>query len=238
MEKDADKSKSNVHAGHRKRLKERFLKEGLDSFQPHQILELLLFYALPQRDTNELAHKLIDRFGSLSRVFDTDPKDLQSIGGISENTSALIALIPQLSRIYQKDRMRSMTVVDSSTKACEYVQTLFTGRLYEAFFVICMDKNNKIQHEVKVCEGTIDEVPCYPRLVMETVLRHQAQKVIFAHNHPSGKRNPSTNDIEYTQVLARVLSDVDIELVDHIIVGADGYISMADLGYVSLDGCR
>lgn len=233
METKKDNRKTNAHAGHRKRLRERFLKEGLDNFQPHQVLELLLFYAIPQRDTNELAHRLIREFGTLSRVFETDPKDLQSTGGISENTAILLSMIPQLSRVYMRDRARSMPVVNNSIQAGEYAKALLMGRLYEAFFVICLDKNNKVQHEVKVCEGTIDEVPCYPRLVMETVLRHNAHKVIFAHNHPSGRRNPSANDIESTHVLQKLLGAVDVELVDHIIVGTDGYISMADLGYLS-----
>lgn len=234
METKQDKvglpEKKNPHAGHRKRLKERFLREGLDAFEQHQILELLLFYAIAQRDTNELAHRLLRQFGSLSRVLDASPKDLQSAGGLSENTAVLLAMMPQLSRAYMRDKMQGQTIIDSSGRAGEYVTNLFMGRLYEAFFVICLDKNNRVQHEEKVCEGTIDEVPCYPRLVVETALRHRAHKVMFAHNHPAGARKPSQADIESTKTLVRVLNDVGIEVIDHIIVGHDGYISMADCG--------
>lgn len=235
MDKEIDraqKTQANPHTGHRKRLKERFLREGLDAFEPHQALELLLFYAIAQRDTNELAHRLLRQFGSLSRVLDASPKDLQAAGGLSENTAVLLSLIPQLSRAYNRDKMQGQTIIDSSRRAGQYVQSLFMGRLYEAFFVICLDKNNRILHEEKICEGTIDEVPCYPRLVVETALRHRANRLMFAHNHPAGARKPSRHDIEITRKLSRVLGDVGIEVLDHIIVGSDGYISMADCGLI------
>ena len=225
----------NPHAGHRKRLKERFLREGLDAFEPHQILELLLFYAIAQRDTNEIAHRLLRQFGSLSHVLDASPKDLQELGGLSENTAALLSMIPQLSRAYNRDKMQGQLVLDSSSRTGEYVQNLFVGRLYEAFFVICLDKHNRILHEEKVCEGTIDEVPCYPRLVVETVLRHRAKRVVLAHNHPAGARKPSNTDIEATHRLIRILREIEVEVIDHIIVGSDGFVSMADCGVLIAD---
>lgn len=224
-----DKEKENAHAGHRARLKNRFLTEGLDAFNEHQILELLLFYTIPIKDTNEIAHDLIKTFGSLSRVFDAHPKELQKVRGISEHSSALLSMIPQLSRAYLQDLSRERPVLDSAQAAGAYIKNFFMGRIYEVFYLFCMDKSCRVIHEEKICEGTLDETPCYPRLVLEAAFRHNAQRVIFAHNHPSGILKPSPGDIEATHRLVRVFEGVDIEVVDHIITGKSGYISMAEL---------
>ncbi len=222
--------KSNSHAGHRSRLKQRFLTEGLDSFEKHQILELLLFYTIPQKDTNEIAHDLLDRFGSLSRVFDAHPSELQKVKGISEHSSTLISMIPQLARAYLKDLTRERPVLSSSAVAGEYIKNFFMGRIYEAFYIFCLDNSCRVIHEELVCEGTLDETPCYPRLILEIAFRHNAQKVIFAHNHPSDILRPSTGDIESTKKLVSIFESVDIEVVDHFIAGKSDYISMADIG--------
>ncbi|MBE7026661.1 MAG: DNA repair protein RadC [Ruminococcaceae bacterium] len=222
--------KSNPHKGHRERLKKLFLDEGLDNFQAHQILELLLFYAIPQKDTNEIAHSLLSSFGSLSQVFDAHPRELQKVSGISEHSSTLISMIPQLARAYLKDSNRERTVLDSSEKAGKYIKNFFMGRIYEAFYMFSLDNSCRIIHQDLVCEGTLDETPCYPRLVLDIAFRHNAQKVIFAHNHPSNILRPSTGDIESTKKLINAFESVDIEVVDHFIIGKDDYISMADIG--------
>jgi len=122
-----------MHEGHRSRSKNRFLEEGLDGFEDHEILELLLFYAIPRKDTNELAHSLINKYGSLSGVLEADPKDLAKTPGLGENSAILLALIPSLARIYLKDRWGTRPTLDSTAKAGEYVLTLCAGRTYEVF---------------------------------------------------------------------------------------------------------
>ncbi len=224
------KTEENAHTGHRARLKQRFAEEGLDAFNEHQILELLLFYTIPHKDTNELAHDLINTFGSLSGVFDANPEDLKKVKGISEHSSIFISMIPQLFRAYLKDLTRERPALTSSKAAGEYIKNFFMGRLYEAFYIFCLDKSCRVIHEEKVCEGTLDETPCYPRLVLECAFRHKAQKVIFAHNHPSDILRPSPGDIESTSRLIDVFSKVDIEVIDHFIIGKTGYVSMAELG--------
>ncbi|UWG97971.1 hypothetical protein LPY66_03955 [Dehalobacter sp. DCM] len=119
-----------MHEGRRIRLKRRFLEEGLDSFEDHQILELLLFYAIPCKDTNELAHVLIEKYGSLSKVFDADPNELTTTPGLGENSAVLLSLMPSLARIYFKDCWGSGPNLDSTAKAGEYILTLFAGRPY------------------------------------------------------------------------------------------------------------
>ncbi|GAE89976.1 RadC family protein [Acetivibrio straminisolvens] len=222
-----------VHEGHRKRLKERFLKEGLDSFEQHQVLELLLFFSIPRRDTNELAHTLLNRYGSLSGVLEADPKDLAATPGIGENSAILLSLIPHLSRRYLNDKWRDKPELNSSTKAGQYAISLFWGRNYEVFYVICLDAQNRVNYAQLVHEGTINEAPVYPRIIVETALRHKANSVILAHNHPGGTLNPSKADIEATNRIRTALEAISIKVIDHIIVCGGKYVSFAERGLLS-----
>ncbi|AEV68416.1 RadC family protein [Acetivibrio clariflavus] len=219
-----------MHEGHRKRLKMRFLKEGLDSFEPHQVLELLLFYSIPRKDTNELAHKLLERYGSLSGVFDADIKDIVKIPGIGENTAFLLNLIPHLARRYHNDKWGPKPELNSSSKAGNYAISLFAGRNYEAFFIICLDAQNRVNYSELVHEGTINEAPVYPRLLVEAAIRHKANSVILAHNHPGGTLNPSRADMEATKTICTALESISIKVIDHIIVCGDKYYSFAENG--------
>lgn len=223
-----------MHTGHRKRLKNRFLEEGLDSFEPHQVLELLLFFSIPRRDTNEIAHKLLKKFGSLSGVFEADIKELVKVEGIGENSAFLISMIPHLSRRYLNDKWRDKPELNSSSKAGEYAISLFAGRTYEVFYVICLDAQNRVNYAALVHEGTINEAPIYPRIIVETALRHKANSVILAHNHPGGSLNPSRGDIEATKVIKNALESISIKVVDHIIVCGERYVSFAERGLLVL----
>ena len=218
----------NPHKGHRQRVKNRVLREGVDSFEDHQILELLLFYCIPMKDTNELAHQLIDRFGSLAGVLDARPEDLCAVSGITENSGILLNLIPSLARRYHQEKLKEKTILDSTTKAGEYARALFTGRLYEVFYVICMDSQNRVNHTALLHEGTINEAPVYPRLIVETALRHQATSIILAHNHPGGSHQPSQADVEVTRKIRTATEAIAITVADHIIVAGDGYFSFAE----------
>ncbi|WP_051411345.1 RadC family protein [Acetivibrio clariflavus] len=208
----------------------RFLKEGLDSFEPHQVLELLLFYSIPRKDTNELAHKLLERYGSLSGVFDADIKDIVKIPGIGENTAFLLNLIPHLARRYHNDKWGPKPELNSSSKAGNYAISLFAGRNYEAFFIICLDAQNRVNYSELVHEGTINEAPVYPRLLVEAAIRHKANSVILAHNHPGGTLNPSRADMEATKTICTALESISIKVIDHIIVCGDKYYSFAENG--------
>lgn len=217
-----------LHEGHRQRVKTRYLTEGLDTFEDHQVLEMLLFFCIPMKDTNELAHKMIREFGSLAGLFEADPKDICNRCGVSENTAILVSLIPSLSRRYFKGKWGDKPVLNSSTKAGEYAISLFAGRTYEAFFVICLDSQNRVNYAALLHEGTLNEVSVYPRLVVEMVLRHQANSVILAHNHPGGSLNPSNDDIELTKKIKAALEPISVKVVDHIIVAGEKYISFKE----------
>ena len=221
-----------LHQGHRQRVKKRYLNEGLDAFEDHQVLEMLLFYCIPMKDTNELSHKMIREFGSLAGLFEADPRDICRRCGVSENTAILISAIPSLARRYFKSKWGKKPVLNSSTIAGEYAISLFAGRTYEAFFVICLDSQNGVNNAVLVHEGTINEAPVYPRIIVETALRHQANSIILAHNQPGGSLQPSREDMEITRRISTALNAISIKVVDHIIVGGDKYMSFAERGLI------
>lgn len=217
-----------MHKGHRDRVKNRFLNEGLDHFEDHQVLEFLLFYSIPVRDTNELAHTLIRRYGSLSAVLEADVEDLMTVPGIGKNSAVLLSLIPSLSRRYFKDKWGDKPQLNSSSKAGEYLISLFAGRSYEFFYLICLDAQNRVNHAALIHEGTIDQAAVYPRLIVEAALRHQSHSVILSHNHPGGTLRPSASDIEVTKIIKNALDPISIRVIDHIIVAGDRYFSFAD----------
>lgn len=219
-----------MHENHRDRLRQRFLEEGLDSFEPHQALELLLFYAIPRRDTNELAHRLIEHFGSVSQVLDAHPDDLSAFEGMGKNSAVLLAVMKPLWRLYRQDSSRHRLSLDNYRAASSYAVDLFAGRVNEAFYLLCLDPNCHLIREVLLHEGTVNEVSVHPRTVVETAIRNNASQVIFSHNHPKGMLDPSSNDIAYTRHLSLALSAIGIQIIDHIIVSGEETYSFAREG--------
>ena len=216
------------HSGRRQRVRDRFCKEGLESFEEHEVLELLLYYSIPMRDTNVLAHRLLKEYGSLANLMETNPKELVTRCKISETTATLISMIPPLARSYLKSRHSEKTIIDSSTKAGEYVKNLFVGYSYEVFQVVLLNSKNQVNHACVIHEGTINEAAVYPRIIIETALRHKAVSVIIAHNHPGDSLTPSSADISVTKKIRTALESISIRLMDHIIVAGNSYISFAE----------
>lgn len=221
----------NLHIGHRERLRKRFLEEGLDTFDDHQILELLLFNAIPRGDTNPIAHRLIRRFGSLSAVLEADPKDVASVEGIGDKAAAFLSMIPQVTRRYYHDRvLRDRPRLNTSEAVAEYLIPLMAGRPEEVFYVLCLDTQCRVVYTALVSEGTVNEAAVYPRHVVEEALRHRAASVILAHNHPAGTAKPSQQDHQLTKLLVQALGPLDIKVLDHIIVAGDQAFSFAREG--------
>ncbi len=221
------KEKTNVHEGHRQRVRERFLKEGLESFHDHNILELLLFHSIPVKDTNEEAHALINRFGSLSEVFDADYEELCKVKGIGERSALLIKLMPELFREYEKDKLnRDEVRLNSSELVAKYVASHFIGLTQEELWLLCLDINCKMLRFDKISEGTINATMINNRKITECAILSNAASVILVHNHPSGITAPSSNDINATIDMANTLESVGIRFNDHIIIGhGDDYFS-------------
>jgi len=219
-----------LHDGHRKRLKEQFLNHG-DGFHDHQLLELLLCYAIPQGDVNGLAHRLLDRFGSLAGVLDARPEALTQVPGVGEHTAVLLKLIPVLSGRYQADRAGMGTILDSTQAAGQYLRPYFSqGARYEMAY---LDGKYKVLGCHKLGEGTVNAAEITPRKLVEIVLAHNATAAILAHNHLSGLALPSNADLMTTQQLRAILRSVDVELLDHLIFTDDDMVSLKDSGFFS-----
>ena len=220
--------RTNVHAGHRLRVKERFLHEGLDNFEPHQVMEMLLFFGIPMKDTNELAHRLLDAFGSVYRILEASFEDLKQVEGITDNVATLICFCGQLAKRYWIERCDIGKIMDSCQKIGEYVKYRFTGEHNECVYLLSMDNRCKLLNCTKIANGSVNSADINVRLAMRQALKDNATQVAIAHNHPNGHAYPSSADIHTTEIFAKAFAVADIHLVDHIIVSEDDFVSMAD----------
>lgn len=221
----------SIHKGHRERLKERFLKEGLDNFTDIQALELLLFYAIPQRDTNPIAHELLSRFGSLSQVLEAEAESLKTVPYIGDNAATLLRLVTELGRYYQVDCAQRTQILTTLDACGAYLVPYFFGRSKETVFLLCLDAKCKVLCCREVGEGSINAASISVRKIVETALSTNATTVILAHNHPSGVALPSGEDVQTTCRIAAALQAVEVHLADHIVVADGDYVSMVQSGY-------
>ena len=220
----------SIHDGHRQRLKNRFRQEGLDGFDEVNVLELLLFYAIPQKDTNPIAHRLLDRFGSLAQVLEATPEELEKVPGIGDNAATLVTLTTALARYYMVNRTAQSMVLASTEQCGDYLLPYFIGRRNETVFILCLDAKCKVLGCKEVGEGSVNSASVPIRRIVEMALGMNATTVVLAHNHPSGLALPSGDDVQTTRRLAAALDGVDITLADHIIVADDDYVSLAQSG--------
>jgi DNA repair protein RadC len=220
--------KRSSHDGHRDRVRQRYLRSGLIDFEDHQALELLLFYAVPRRDTNELAHKLLTKFGSFHNLLSADPRKIARMCGISINTAVLISLIVPMYQKFSQSRTEKRMVIDTSLKAGQHAISLMHGRTLECFFLICLDTRKQLIFSEMVSEGTPDETSIYIRHIVEVALKHKAVSIILAHNHPSGLLTASQNDLEATVAIKDALDTINVPVLDHIIVAGDDYLSFSE----------
>ena len=217
----------NLHAGHRQRLANRFLKSGADDFELHNILELLLFGAVPRRDTNEIAHELIDKFGFCG-VFEATPEELQKVDGIGPVAAAQIKLVLEVSKVYNQEKNKNVKAVSSIDHAAQYMMPTFIGRDYEIITLLCLDAKGSVLGHTIVTKGNVNTVTLDVRKVVEIALNYNASGVIIAHNHPLSTALPSLDDVSTTKRLYTTLEDLGIRLIDHFIFASDGdYVSLA-----------
>ena len=224
--------KKPIHSGHRLRLKKSFLNNGIDTFEDHQILELLLFYGIPQIDTNPIAHRLLNKFGSLDKVFDAPLSELMKIEGIGENTATLIKFIPQLSRKYNEARIIKKTRIFSYDQIIEIFRTKFIGVEMEEILIMLLGSDGTLLFCGKVNEGAINTVPVYIRRILNLALTYNADTVIVTHNHPSGNAAPSSSDIKSTREIYVALTASGFHFEDHIIIAGDEYFSFKQSGWL------
>ncbi len=209
------------HSGHRERMRKRFLEQGIESFEPHEMLEILLYYSVPRRDTNELGHLLLQHFGSISAVFEADIDELMQVKGITENTAALIKMIPAMARVYLSDRREQHILLDDSRKIGEYLVQCYVGYTNEVVMLLSLDSSLHLLGCDIVSEGNVTSSYIDTKKIAERLIRRNAACAVLAHNHPRGLAIPSNDDVLLTRDLKRTLAALEINLVDHIVV-ADG----------------
>ena len=220
----------SIHDGHRKRKKEQFLRHGLDAFADHEALELLLYYAIPRSDTNPVAHRLMERFGSLEGVFSASPEELEKVEGVGKNAATLLSLLMPLWRRMKSGSGSGDTILNSAERSGTYFIDRFLGVKQEELHEACLDAKGKLLACCRVAEGSVDSVSVNVRRIVENALRFGASNVILSHNHPSGVALPSGEDERMTLAVWDALHAVGIELVDHIIVADGDFVSLRQNG--------
>lgn len=217
---------SGIHDGHRERLRKKFLSSGIDSFEDHEILELVLFYIIPRKNTNQIAHALLRDFGSISAIFDAPISRLKEADGIGEKTAVFIKLIGNLSRLYFEKKYNSTDQVLSAQEINYRMIRKFIGRNEEALAMMLFDAKGKVVFEGIVNQGSINGVELYIRKMIELVTLYNASSMVIAHNHPSGVALPSCDDVASTEKIYNLFSIMQVKVLDHIIVADNDCVSL------------
>ena len=222
--------KQNVHAGHRSRIDEKVRQLGLHNMPQHEQLEYMLYQIIPLGNTNGTAHDLLQKFGSLERVFHASEKELMSVKGIGSRSAKFITQIPAISGIYQRATMGDAVVLNTTDKLGEYATTLFNGKLTEEVYIISLTANNRLIRHDRIAAGGTSNAPVYVRNVIDAVMSSKAYSAVLTHNHPSGELSPSPDDITITKKVSDALSAMDVKLIDHIIAADKKFISLRKSG--------
>lgn len=224
---------SELHKGHRKRVKDKFIQNGLKDFSDIQVLEAALFFCIPQGDTNDIAHRLLNKFGSLSAVFDASEEHLLSVQGVGENTCTFLRFMPELMRRYRMDKIADDSIFESKEKIARYLSAYFMTLKGEHAVVLCFDKRRRLLGEESLTPESVNAVSG-SRKIAEVVISMKADSVVLAHNHPSGICEPSNVDISTTNAIELSLSSIGINLIEHFIITCDKYIGLKE--YISMHG--
>ncbi len=220
------------HSGHRARMKKKLLEQGLDAFEAHEVLEILLYYAIPQRNTNDIAKNLLDKFGSLSAVFDASLEALMN-AGLTQHQAQFLRLFPDVTRLYLMDKYDNPDRVFDVSRAPEYIVDRFIGyEKEENILLVLLDKKGKEVFSSMISTGDLDSAGISIRKIVSLALNYSAYSAIIAHNHPSGLALPSKEDIYFTRDVKKALSLVGVSLLDHYIVADHDCVSLAECGMI------
>ncbi|WP_335931018.1 RadC family protein [Fusobacterium polymorphum] len=225
--------------GHRERIKEKFLKNGIDGFAEYEILELLLTYCIPRKDTKPIAKELLNKFKSLDNIFKADFDKLSAIDGLGKNSIAFLKLIGDLPSIIYKDELKNKKLVDKETLKIsnkdillKYLRNKIGYEEMEKFYVLYLSSSNEVIEFEENSVGTLDRSSVYPREIYKKIINLNAKSVILAHNHPSDNITPSKCDIELTNEIAKGLKNFGALLIEHIIITKNSYFSFLEEGLI------
>ena len=220
---------SDLHKGHRQRLRNSYLQTGIDGFTQVQTLELVLSYSIPRKDVNPVAHELLERFHNLSGVFSASVEELCEVKEITEYSAVLLKLIPDVIKKAQKENTRSIKAITNSGLAAEYLIPYYMFDDDEKALLLCLDSKKKVVRCEEISRGVVNSVDLNSRIIAETAMKAKACSVILSHNHPSGDPSPSQEDINATKYIKDALALIGIPLIDHIIISGENYCSFLDL---------
>ncbi len=221
------------YTDHRKRLKSRFTNSGLDTFHDYEVLELLLTYSIPRKDTKPVAKRLLNHFKSLKGVMNAEISELEEVEGIGSHSAILIKLIKEMNTLYLKEKAMERPQITCTRELLDYCKNSMGGLKDEHFAVVYLDAQNRIIDVVTINEGIVNQAVVYPRKVMENALHKKASAIILVHNHPSGHTRPSDADIRLTRTIRETAKALDISVHDHIIIGDNRFFSFREEGMMS-----
>lgn len=225
--------KSKPHEGHRKRLRNRFEKTGFEGFNDYEVLELLLTFILPYKDTKPVAKELIEKYKSLKGIFDAETIDLQNIKGIGERTAVYFKLLQETFGFLYDEQARNNQIQFTKTDHLfDYFKGTIGNSKNEIMRAVYLNSQNEMIKAENISEGTVSETVVLPRKIVENALKHNAVSVIVAHNHPDGVAEPSENDDKMTEQIKNALQTVNISLQDHLVITNSDYFSYRQKGYL------
>ena len=218
-------TKKPSYIGHRQRIKEKYEKSGIDGWLDYEVLELVLSYAIPRKDTKPIAKELISRFKTINGVLDSDIKELRTINGISNHTALFLNLLKDIAILYLEKGLHNKDMLSSPQVVYDYLKASLKGAVDEEFKTLFLDSRNQLIAIETLKTGTVNRSVVYPRKIVERALYNHAAGVIIAHNHPAATLQPSQDDSTITNAVKTALETIDIVLLDHIIIGGNGYFS-------------
>ncbi|MBS1258496.1 MAG: hypothetical protein MAG551_01555 [Candidatus Scalindua arabica] len=216
------------YIGHRQRIKEKYEKSGMEGWLDYEVLELVLSYAIPRKDTKTIAKELLSRFKTLNGVLDADRKELQGMNGVSKHSSLFLNLLKDISVLYVEKGIHNKDLLSTPQLVYDYLKVSLKGLTDEEFKMLFLDSRNQLIAMETLKTGTVNRSIVFPRKVVERALYHHSVGVIVAHNHPAGSLEPSQEDQDITMAIREALKTVDIALLDHIIIGGNDYFSFKE----------
>ena len=230
--------RGNLHAGHRKRMRKRLAENGIESFEEHEMLEMLLYASHTRGNTNEIAHELIKTFGSLANVFNADIDSLQKIDGVGVSTATLLHLQGKLTSSYMRSLFQNTSAQMTGVDVGNYVCSLFAGHEHhEILYILCFDDEGRLLGSDIIRQGSMRYIHLDSRNVIDIAFKRKASMVVMAHNHPGGNPIPSPDDVNATRIIELGLNSIEVVLWDHLVIARGGFVSLVgDIGYQRMYG--